>query len=213
MKQIEKAKQTYNRILNAALIEFGTKSYDKASLNAICSKNNIPKGLIYHNFKNKEELYLCCVKECFFKLTDYLKKGEYSQDNAWDNMIMLFELRQEFFEKNPNYSKIFFQTIFIPPNHLLKQIKDLKYEFDTFHIQRFKELLKNIKLRDNITDAMATEYFLFYQEMFNRYFQKKTQDNEDFLVLIMDHEIKLLNMLNIMLYGIAEPSKKLNKIK
>lgn len=204
MKQIEKSKQTYNRILNAAIIEFGTKNYDNASLNVICSENNIPKGLIYHNFKNKDELYLCCVKDCFSKLTEYLKNGDYSQDDAWENMIKLLELREEFFKENLHYSKIFFQTIFIPPNHLLEQIRDLRNEFDTFQIERFKELLKHIKLRDYITDSMATEYFIAYQEMFNRHFQNKVQDNKDFSLLIKDHEISLLKMLNIMLYGIAE---------
>lgn len=45
--------KTKERILAAALEEFGRKSYDAASVNSICEAGQIPKGLIYHNFKGK----------------------------------------------------------------------------------------------------------------------------------------------------------------
>ena len=63
MKKEEKTKQTCEKIVHAATIEFGSRSYDAVSLNAICGKYQIAKGLIYHNFKNKDELYLYCVKK------------------------------------------------------------------------------------------------------------------------------------------------------
>ena len=43
MKKEEKTKQTREKILHAALIEFGSKSYDAVSLNAVCSKYQIAK--------------------------------------------------------------------------------------------------------------------------------------------------------------------------
>lgn len=51
MKKEEKTKQTCEKIVHAATIEFGSRSYDAVSLNAICGKYQIAKGLIYHNFK------------------------------------------------------------------------------------------------------------------------------------------------------------------
>ena len=76
MKKEEKTKQTCEKIVHAATIEFGSRSYDAVSLNAICGKYQIAKGLIYHNFKNKDELYLYCVKKSFEKL---MKKGKKRQ--------------------------------------------------------------------------------------------------------------------------------------
>ncbi len=43
-------------------IPFIDKSYDTASVNSICETGQIPKGLLYHNFRGKDELYLLCVK-------------------------------------------------------------------------------------------------------------------------------------------------------
>lgn len=52
MKKAEKTELTKKKILHRAMQEFGSKGYRGASLNAICEAG-IPKGLLYHNFKNK----------------------------------------------------------------------------------------------------------------------------------------------------------------
>ena len=52
--------------------EFSAKGYTGASLNTACAENNISKGIIYHHFKDKNELYLLCVEKCFNSLTAHL---------------------------------------------------------------------------------------------------------------------------------------------
>ena len=47
MRKEEKTKLTYERILSAAMEEFGTKSYDSASLTTLCNEKRISKGLVY----------------------------------------------------------------------------------------------------------------------------------------------------------------------
>ena len=74
MKQQEKTKLTKEKIIHAALKEFGTKSDEMASLNTVCSEHNISKGLIYHNFKNKDELYLECIKICYTQMIESINK-------------------------------------------------------------------------------------------------------------------------------------------
>lgn len=208
MKQSEKTKNTYNKILKSAIVEFGEKGYDNSSINTICSKNNISKGLIYHNFKNKNELYLIAVKECFNKLIEYMKKGEYSKENTWKNVEKAITLRQEFFDKNINYRNIFFEAVLTPPKHLIEEINSIKKELEDFNIKIFKELLKDIKLKEGITEEMAISYFLIYQEMFNLYFEKKTNISKNLTEISSEHDLKLLPILNIMLYGIAEEANK-----
>ena len=46
MKQEERTRITYEKILAGAIKEFGTKSYENASLNTICNENHIAKGLL-----------------------------------------------------------------------------------------------------------------------------------------------------------------------
>jgi len=46
------------QILNAAINEFAQKDYKNASTNEIVKKAGISKGLIFHYFKNKKQLYI-----------------------------------------------------------------------------------------------------------------------------------------------------------
>lgn len=188
MKQSEKTKNTYSKILLSAIEEFGEKGYDNASLNTICAKYSISKGLIYHNFKNKDELYLRSVEECFIKLVNYLKEEDYSNNNAWENMRKLLDLRQDFFGKFNNYRNIFFCAVLTPPSHLIEKIKIIRKEYDEFNIEKFKELLKGVKLREGITEEMAISYFLTYQEMFNGYFQNKIYKSKDLPSISKEHD-------------------------
>ena len=61
MKQEEKSALARRRILDAAMREFADKGYEGASLNTVCAENGISKGIIYHHFRDKSELYLLCV--------------------------------------------------------------------------------------------------------------------------------------------------------
>ena len=74
LKREEKNQQTRRRIMDSALAEFSKKGYGASSVNTICSAENISKGIIYHYFSTKDDLFLACVEECFTLLTEYLKK-------------------------------------------------------------------------------------------------------------------------------------------
>lgn len=58
VKKEEKTELTKERIIQAAVQEFGVKGYAASTVGAICSEYGIAKGLIYHNFKGKDDLYL-----------------------------------------------------------------------------------------------------------------------------------------------------------
>ena len=94
MRKEEKTRRTYERIMAAAMEEFGTKSYDNASITTLCNENQISKGLVYHNFKNKDELYLKCVEECFDEMTEYFKNQEYKADGIQESLQNLFQDRK-----------------------------------------------------------------------------------------------------------------------
>lgn len=204
MRKEEKTKRTYERILTAAIVEFGSKNYDNASLTTLCNENQISKGLIYHNFKNKDELYLKCVERSFEKMTKYLESGEYLGKSIQESLRNFLQLRQRFFAENPYDCNIFFNTVLQPPKHLLKEIHVLRQKYDEFNLRCFEELLRQIKLRDGITIDAALEYFMVFLEMFNGYFQNKSCENQDIHVLIEDHEVNLSKILDFMLYGVAK---------
>lgn len=203
MKQVERTRLTYDKIVNGAIRQFGTKSYADASLNNICSESNISKGLIYHNFKGKDDLYLHCVAICFDRMTEFLKQKNYDQSTSAKVIRDLLLSRQEFFEANPYLEKIFYFTVLQPPVHLREEIKEIRKDYNEFCRNLYEELLENLQLRDNITVEMAIDYFVLFQEMFNGYFQRKSIEGRSFADVVREHEMNLAQVLDIMLYGIA----------
>ena len=51
-----------DRILNAAMEEFARNGYKNTSTNKIVKQAGISKGLLFHYFSNKKELYLMIVR-------------------------------------------------------------------------------------------------------------------------------------------------------
>lgn len=101
-------------------------------------------------------------------------------------------------------TKIIFNAVLQPPAHLANDIKQIRAAFDDYNKECYQHLLMNIKLRQGITQSMAVKYFLTFQDMFNGYYQGKTNDNNDFASMIDDHELKISELLHVILYGIIE---------
>lgn len=201
MNREEKNLQTRQKIIDSAISEFGEKSYGEASLNTVCSAGNISKGIIYHYFKDKDELYLTCVKECFNALTGYLasiiSETETPIEAALENY---FEARIAFFAKNPHYFKLFCNVTITPPPHLLTALAEIKSEFTTLNLSELNKLLKNVKLCPDVTTAEVVETFREYQDFLNTRFQMQTFDK----LTIKEHEKQCSRWLKILLYGVIE---------
>lgn len=203
MKKEEKTRLSLERIRNAALAEFGAKGYEDASLNVMCAENGISKGLLYHNFKSKDELYLYCVKDCFEKLTSYLNNAECNNDDSLKDMQNILAQRRQFFRENPAYSSIFIQCMLRPPRHLEKEIRKARQDFNDFNEQRMNRLLDHIQLRPGVTRKVAAEYTFHVMEVFNSYFESHTMQGSDLPSMNEDREEMLANLLQLILYGIA----------
>ncbi|MEG0940874.1 MAG: TetR/AcrR family transcriptional regulator [Oscillospiraceae bacterium] len=208
MKREEKAQCSRERILAAATEEFGAKSYDSASLNSICSDNKISKGLVYHYFGNKDDLYLCCVRECFKKFTAFLQNEDYDFSDFQRGMNQYMEQRFLFFRSNPTEGRLFFYTVLQPPRHLMQQLQELRADFDAQCRDYYRASLSHLSLREGVTQESAIQYFSMFQEMFNSYFQRHMAE-EDLNSVMQAHEAQLSNLLNLMLYGIAKEKSPL----
>lgn len=75
MNRKEKNALSRQRILEAALEEFSRRGYEAASLSNVCAEKGISKGIIYHHFKDKDELFLLCVEDCFTQVSAYLQEA------------------------------------------------------------------------------------------------------------------------------------------
>ena len=119
-------------------------------------------------------------------------------------MHRYMERRISYFSEHPLYARIFFEAILQPPDGLEVEIKKCRKNFDQFNQHIYRQAISTLPLRDGITEAVALEYYTIMQEMFNGYFSSSAYAGKNFMTKVTDHEKKLAQMLDILLYGLAK---------
>ncbi len=74
MKQQERQERSRREIFQAAMEEFGAHGYDKVSMENLCTRHGISKGMMYHYYSNKDELFLLCVQDVFQNLKEQIEQ-------------------------------------------------------------------------------------------------------------------------------------------
>lgn len=96
------------RILNAAINEFAQKGFKNASTNEIVREAGISKGLLFHYFKNKKQLYLFLYDYLMeIMAEEYFQKPWVEEKDFLRKMQMASLTKLELFKKYPLIFKFF----------------------------------------------------------------------------------------------------------
>ncbi len=201
MKKTEKTQLTISKILEAAMNEFGRNGYSGGTINNICN-SGINKGLLYHNFDGKDDIYLTCLKQSCQKLICYLQS-----QNCTESLDNYMSARMEFFDSLPNETHIFFEALLTPPPHLADRINPILSEFNALNEKMYNKALDSLILRDNVSRDDALSYFHLMQLMLNGYFSSPAFQNTDISEKVKIHEMIVSKFLDYMLYGIVKGEK------
>lgn len=198
MKKTEKTESTVSKIMSAAMAEFGSNGYVGGSVNNIC-KSGINKGLIYHNFKDKNALYLKCLEKSCQTLVELI-----AESGAESDLLRYMSVRMLFFKKYPNEAHIFFEAILQPPEKLWNEIQEILQPFEEINERIYRSVVSSVRLREGVTEDEAAEYFRQMQRMFNAYFSSTAYRQMSLEERVDKHEANLPKLLEFMIYGIAE---------
>ncbi|MCH5585809.1 TetR/AcrR family transcriptional regulator [Shimazuella sp. AN120528] len=91
-----------NKIFEATMKEFTKHTYDKASTNQIIQDAGISKGLLFHYFKSKKDLYLATYDQCtdiFWEL--YQPRLTNLPTDFFDRLIFLSKTKLQICEEEP----------------------------------------------------------------------------------------------------------------
>lgn len=198
MKKSDKTELTISKIMEAAITEFGQNGYAGGTMNNIC-KTGINKGLLYHNFSGKDELYLTCVNFSCKKLIQHIQER-----NGAKNPESYLAARMDVFALYPDEAHIFFEALLCPPSHLSTEIRPAISEFTKLNEQIINTTLDAVTLRSTVAKDDAVSYFHMMQTMFNGYFSCPAFYHITLEEKMKLHEKILPQLLDFMLYGIAK---------
>ena len=199
MTQKERQERSKEEIYRAAMEEFGTRGYDGANMEHICADHGISKGMMYHYYSSKDELFLLCAERTFRELTDYVAQGVDALDGTdiLQAFKSFFMLREGFFQGRPWEKTVFESAMLRPPRHLAGQIQALRAPIRRLNREFIERTVARMPLRPELEPEKVSRYLAgiepFFQDILNSFHE--TQD----LHTMLNASGELLNMV---LFGV-----------
>lgn len=140
-----------DRILNAAIKEFAQKGYDKASTNEIVKEAEISKGLLFHYFKNKKQLFLFLVNYCYETVAElFYQKFSFTEVDFFNRMRQSVMIKMELSERYPDIFKFIQEAYMDDAAEIKQEMEEKKRELIHFNINKVYEGVDYSKFRDDV---------------------------------------------------------------
>ncbi|TWD99571.1 TetR family transcriptional regulator [Neobacillus bataviensis] len=140
-----------DRIINAAINEFAQKGYDKASTNEIVKEAEISKGLLFHYFKNKKQMFLFLFDHCIQIITDdFYKKVDLTETDFFKRIRKAVLIKMDLLAKYPDIFKFIEEAYMDDAVDIKVEIEKKVKELNEINIGRIYEGIDFSKFRDDI---------------------------------------------------------------
>jgi AcrR family transcriptional regulator len=158
----KKKKNREERILNAAIELFGTKGYEKTTIEDIASASDLGVGTIYNYYSSKEKILLSIIKNT----ADENKLDEYIYGNSKNFEKSFSKLIESYFQSFLRFPRQIWREVlratFGKQPDLLKMIESI----DSLFIKKTVELLGKfdspLKKEAKVLFAKTVYSILFY---------------------------------------------------
>lgn len=140
-----------DRIINAAIKEFAQKGYDSASTNEIVKEAGISKGLLFHYFKNKKQLFFFLFDYCYNLVADeFYKKVDLTERDFFKRIRQAVLIKMELQTKYPDILT-FIQEAFMQDSAEIKvEFDKKKQELNAVNIGIIYDGIDLSKFRDDV---------------------------------------------------------------
>lgn len=204
MKQKERQERSRQSIIQAAMDEFGSADFEAVTMDRICASHGISKGMMYHYFSNKDELFLCCVSEIFQELQEYLleKMSIIADKPVFESIKHFFLLRETFFQTRIREKHIFENAVFYPPAHLADRIQEYREPIRKENERFLCQVISHVKLHEGLEQGKVIRYlssvYLVFWNALEQYCQ--SDKYQDFHSMLAEAE----ELLEMFLFGVAD---------
>jgi len=201
------AEEKKKRILDAAIEEFAINGYDKASTNSIVKKAGISKGILFHYFESKKNLFLYIFDYCMSNLIDkYYSVKEIEPKDIFERFMCINIRKIKIMNEEPLMNKLIFSAISNMPESLKQELTERYNTYYTKYILEFFKDIDTSKFRKDMDKQKAIELIMICMEgISNKYIQKykNTSVDEVFnnLENIMDECNEYLEILKFGIYN------------
>ncbi|MDR9795046.1 TetR/AcrR family transcriptional regulator [Aeribacillus pallidus] len=201
-------------IIKVAIEEFVKNGYEKASTDVITKRAGISKGILFHYFKSKKNLYLYLVNYVKDLLTKEVMEAikQVKADDFFERIKEIVLIKHKVTAKYLLEAH-FIADAFANPPVAVKEMEEIIKEHnetyqDDFMLEHvyIKDLIQTEKLRDDISVDTVVNMTMFIGEQLSNKYLTLYKNKQIDIAHILDSSIKELNdYLKIVKYGIYKP--------
>lgn len=148
-------------IITICLEEFGENGYDKASTNAIVKKAGISKGILFHYFGNKKNLFLYILDYSIDRiLKQFYSNDEKMPTDLFDKLITWSINKVKVYYDLPLESKVVMQAFIDIPEELKDEMMERQQKIYTQNVPMFIKDIDTSKFREGVEPNKAIELLM-----------------------------------------------------
>ncbi|GMB08112.1 TetR family transcriptional regulator [Thermolongibacillus altinsuensis] len=189
--------------------------YEKTSTDVITRRAGISKGILFHYFKSKKNLYLYLVNYVLDLLTEKTMEAfrKIQSDDYFERIKEIALLKQKLAVQYLQESQFISDALVNPPVAVKKEMEEIiKKYYETYqgdflleHVY-IKDLIQTEKLRDDISvDTVVNMTMLIVDQLSNKYWALYKNKQIDIMNSMESSIRELDDYLKIVKYGIYKP--------
>ena len=196
------------KVLEASIKEFAEKGYTNASTNAIVREAGVSKGLLFHYFRSKRDLYLAALDYCLNVQMDYFLQNarlRYPSDII-ERVIEWGALKLEMVYRFPLMHRLLLNVLLEMPSEVRSEVEKRFAAITQRSWQLFLQGVDLSQLRDGIDKRKAVELLVVAMEGLQRKYVDQYKDRPGDLIAGADkvfEEVK--QYMEILKYGLYRP--------
>ncbi len=179
-KDIDVNNEKVNRIINCALEEFSQNKFEKASTNNIVKAANVSRGLMYHYFTDKQELFDFLIE---FSMTELIKV--FNEKFDWKETDLLSRLRQsvrikfEVFMRYPYMLEFYIKIVDQKSiNDIKKDVMHLNPELSNLRNKFYTDNIDLSKFKDDVDVEKAIDVIRWTLQKYSEEYQDKVRSGD-----------------------------------
>lgn len=197
------------KILEASLEEFSEYGYEKANTDRISRKAGVSKGLIFHHFGSKENLFIITINKCIDDILFEFNDLNIPDKDFISIIMKLMQKKNEFFIKNPMYYKLLINGFYNAPKKLKTQLQQRYSEIKQIGFDIIVDIIKGLPLKKDVSiNNIVSVVAVITNVIESKYIPYFTEEDSSFEEFYDAAKNEYIELMNIVLYGIIECDKQ-----
>lgn len=153
------------RILDTCMEEFAKNGYEGTSTNEIVKRAGISKGILFHYFGNKKNLYLYIVDYILeYALNKFYSDSEKLSSDLFERIIQTGMRKLKIAYEEPLVHELLYKTFIDTPDDLKEDVKTRFMKLYNKEVPNFFEDMDTSLWRSDVDPQKAIEVVLIFME-------------------------------------------------